>query len=48
MFEIREATPDDTEFLTIADLKAGAEEDGESTSPEMQDDAIRMSLVKCL
>jgi hypothetical protein len=47
MFEIREATPDDIEFLTIADLKTGAEEDGESTPPEMQDEqAFRNQLAK--
>lgn len=47
MFEIREATPDDIEFLTIADLKTGAEEDGEVTPSEMQDEhAFRNHLAK--
>jgi ribosomal protein S18 acetylase RimI-like enzyme len=47
MFEIRAATPSDIEFLTIADLKAGAEEEGEVTPAEMKgENAFRKHLAK--
>lgn len=47
MFEIRKVTPSDIEFLTVADLKIGAEEDGVTIPAEMQDKhAFRIHLAK--
>jgi ribosomal protein S18 acetylase RimI-like enzyme len=47
MFEIREATSSDIEFLTVADLKTGTEEDGVTIPAEMQDKhAFRNHLAK--
>jgi ribosomal protein S18 acetylase RimI-like enzyme len=46
-FVIRPATSSDIEFLTMADLNAGAEEDGEATPAEMQDEgSFRKHLAK--
>lgn len=49
MFEIRAATSSDIEFLTMADVNAGAEEDGGATPPEMQDESsFRKHLAKIM
>lgn len=47
LFEIRAATSSDIEFLTMADLNAGAEENGGTTPPKMQDESsFRKHLAK--